>query len=382
MDRFDAIVAGSGPAGLAAACTLCGAGMKTALIDKCFFPRDKLCGGLLSSRTRQVFESIFGGEWAPGIEMQTCGARVLDRKGLLTSVENAPPLYLTSRKTFDSHLFALTEKKGPSLFMGSPVVSIGNDPGQVVLRNGTVLTADFIIGADGVTSRIREGLFPDSFDKNRHALCLQTDVPLQDLRNPPDQPEVYFGFIRWGYGWVFPKKDRVSIGVGGSLSRNRDMKKTFVDFYRHTTGKEPRSVRGHYMPCGDYLKRPGKKNVLLAGDAAGLVDPITGEGIAFAMESGKYAAEAVLKAARSGEPGRAYDLYLTGYKDMVQFFRPAKVIRRFIFPGFAQKRFIRAMSRPKGSMVLQSYMDVIAGEKSYYRFICSVAGRMLINSLS
>jgi len=380
MKRFDVIIAGSGPAGLAAAHILCSAGMKTALIDKSFFPRDKLCGGLLSSRARQVFETIFEGEWGPGIETETCSARVLDRNGLLTSVDDSPPLYLTSRKTFDSYLFAMTEKKGPSTFLGSPVVSVGSGPDHVVLRNGTVLAADFIIGADGVTSRVREALFPDSFDKNRYALCLQADVPFQIPKKPPIHPEIYFGFIRWGYGWVFPKKGRIAIGIGGALSRNRDMKKTFVEFYRHITGEEPCVVRGHYMPFGDYLKRPGKKNVILAGDAAGLVDPITGEGIAFAMESGKYAAEAVLKAAQSGEPARAYDFYLTGYKDMVRFFRPAKFIRRFIFPGFAQERFIKAMSHPKGPMVLESYMDVIAGKQSYYRFIGSMAGRMLINS--
>lgn len=380
MQRFDAIVAGAGPAGLAAAHVLCSGGMKTALIDKSFFPRDKLCGGLLSSRARQVFEDIFQGEWGACIEKETSSARVLDPVGLLTAVDDSPPLYLTSRKTFDSHLLSLTEKRGPAIFLGSPVKSVSHGPERVILGNGTVLEGDFLIGADGVTSRIRECLFPASFDKGRYALCLQADVPFQDLKNPPACPEVYFGFIRWGYGWVFPKKDRVSIGIGGSLSRNREMKKAFSEFYRHITGRDPCRTRGHYMPFGDYVKKPGSKNILLAGDAAGLVDPITGEGIPFAMESGKYAAEAILAAAGVGRPERAYDLYLDRYNGMVNFFKPAKVIRRLIFPGLAQKRFIRAMSHPKGAMVLKNYMDVIAGEKNYYRFICSAAVRMLMNS--
>jgi menaquinone-9 beta-reductase len=371
VKRYDVIIAGSGPAGLAAAHVLCSAGMKVALIDRCTFPREKLCGGLLSTRTRTVFESIFGEEWGPGIETETCSAQVFDKKGLLASVDDSHPLYLTSRKTFDSHLLALTEKKGPDLFFGSQVISINHDC-QVSLRNGMVLTSDFIIGADGVTSRVREGLFPGSFDKNRYALCLQADVPYQDLHILRIYPEVYFGFIKWGYGWVFPKKDSLSIGIGGSLSRNRGMKNIFIDFYRHISGKEPHSVKGHYMPFGDYLKEPGRRNILLAGDAAGLVDPITGEGIAFAMQSGKYAAESILQAAQAGKTTRAYEFYKVKYNDMVRFFKPAKLIRLGMFPGFSQARFIKAMSSRGGAMILKNYMDVIAGRKTYYGFCLSI----------
>jgi menaquinone-9 beta-reductase len=372
MKKFDVIIAGSGPAGMAAAHVLCSSGMKVALIDKCTFPREKLCGGLLSSRTRTVFEGIFGEEWGTGIEIETCSARVFDRKGLLASVDNSHPLYLTSRKTFDSHLLTLTEKKGPSFFFGSPVLSVNRDSGQVFLKKGTILASDFIIGADGVTSRVREGLFPGSFDKNRYALCLQADISYHDFNNVPMHPGVYFGFIKWGYGWVFPKKDSISIGIGGSLSRNKDMKKIFTDFYRYITGKEPDGIRGHYMPFGEYLKNPGEKNILLVGDAAGLVDPITGEGIAFAMQSGKYAAESILRAVQAGDTTRAYEFYKTQYYDMVRLFKPAKLIRLGMFPGFSQTRFIKAMARPGGAMILKNYMDVIAGRKTYYGFCLSI----------
>jgi geranylgeranyl reductase family protein len=366
MKNFDVVIAGCGPAGSAAAHVLCSAGMKVALIDKCVFPRDKLCGGLLSTRARSVFEGIFGNAWGPAIESETYGVRFFGRNGLLNSVGSSYPLYQTSRFTFDAYLLELAAKKGPEMVHGASVASVDRERNQVILKNGTVFRSDFIIGADGVTSRVRSSLFPGPFDKNAHALCLQTEVPRDWVRERKSLPEIYFGFVRWGYAWVFPKKDSLNIGMGGSYSVNREMKQLFTDFFRHVVGRDPQHIKGHYISFGNYLKTPGRGNILLTGDAAGLMDPLTGEGISFALLSGRFAAESILQAAQRGVPGKAYDFYKSRYYSIVRFFSPAKLMRYFVFPRFSEARLLKAL--PRAAVLFENYLALLAGQTSYYGF--------------
>jgi len=364
MNKYDVAVVGSGPGGAASAYILSASGMKVALIDRCVFPRNKLCGGLLSGRAKTAFESVFGESWRPAIECETRGARFFGRDGLLNSIGSSYPLYLTSRKAFDSYLLELASKKGSKIFHGVPVASI--DKNRVNFKGGTSFTSDFIIGADGATSRVRNCLFPDSFHKEDYALCFQTELPRSELRETKLLPEIYFGFVRWGYAWIFPKGESLSIGIGGSLSKNGNMKNLFTHFFRHVTGRDPESIKGCYTPLGNYSKRPGIGNALLVGDAAGLVDPITGEGIAFALMSGKFAAESILKAANDGTPHKAYDLYKPAYRSITRFFSPAKVLRNFLYPSYPQARLVRAL--PRATEIAEGYLGLIAGRMNYYSF--------------
>ncbi|HQG31587.1 MAG TPA: hypothetical protein PLA83_06635, partial [Deltaproteobacteria bacterium] len=208
--------------------------------------------------------------------------------------------------------------------------------------------------------------FPDSFHKEDYALCFQSEIPRSELRETKPLPEIYFGFVRWGYAWVFPKGETLSIGIGGSLSKNRNMKNLFTRFFRHVTGRGPESIRGCYTPLGNYSKKPGIGNALLVGDAAGLVDPITGEGIAFALMSGKFAAQSILKAANSGIPHMAYDFYKPSYRSITRFFSPAKMLRHFLYPSYPQARLIRAL--PRATEIVESYLGLIAGRMNYYEF--------------
>lgn len=366
MNDYDVAIVGSGPGGAASAYLLSSAGMNVALIDRCVFPRNKLCGGMLSGRTRAAFESIFGNAWGPAIESEMPGARFFGRDGLLSSIENSYPLYLTTRKTFDNYLLELASKQGPKIFHGVAVKSIDRDGKRVNLRDGTSFTSDFIIGADGATSRVRSCLFPGTFHKKDYALCFQTEIPRADIPETKALPEIYFGFVNWGYAWVFPKGESLSIGMGGSLSKNTGTRQLFTQFFRHVTGREPEDVKGCYTPLGNYSKKPGMRNTLLVGDAAGLVDPITGEGIAYALMSGKFAAESVLKAASLGAPNKAYDLYKPSYNSITRFFSPAKILRLLLYPSYPQKRLIRAL--PRATEIVENYLGLIAGRMNYYEF--------------
>ena len=133
--------------------------------------------------------------------------------------------------------------------------------------------------------------------------------------------------------------------------------------------------KGHPIPFGNYRSRPGRANVLLAGDAAGLVEPVTGEGIAFAMQSGRLAAEAIIAASNLSAPASALPLYLPGYRCLTTSFRHARVMRGLVFPAATRPIFLRVLARSR--TVATRYLDLLAGEIDYATYARFLAGVLI-----
>jgi len=145
---------------------------------------------------------------------------------------------------------------------------------------------------------------------------------------------------------------------------------------------DPKRFKGHHLPFGDFREVPGRGAILLAGDAAGLVDPITGEGIAFAMKSGQLAAQAALDALAQQTPERALRLYQTNLKEMHRNLRIARRLRRIIFAPRWQGAFVSTFRR-SGTVRMQ-YMRLLAGEVEYPALAWSVLRRLpkyLVNAV-
>ncbi len=320
-NHFDVIIVGGGPAGSAASFTLANSGISVCVVDRYTFPRDKLCGGLLTLRSKKIFDEIFGISWDPVIDMVSRGVRFYYKSNLLNSVEDYKDLYFTTRYNFDNYLLRQSEKAGTNLFLGNAVKSINIKDNSIALGNGTLLTYDYLIGADGVNSIVARTLFGKSFDKSTIAYALEIEIPINDKYKRIDDPEIYFGVVRWGYGWVFPKKDTLTTGIGGLHEKNEDIKKEFLDFLKMRFGEVPEvKIKGNYLPFGNYREQPGGNNILLCGDAAGLVDPITGEGIAFAMQSGHFAALSIIDVLKKNTSMTVLDLYIEKYKLYMEFY--------------------------------------------------------------
>ena len=122
-------------------------------------------------------------------------------------------------------------------------------------------------------------------------------------------------------------------------------------------------LRGSAIPFGNFVGRPGRGSTLLVGDAAGLVEPLTGEGIAFAVQSGADAAQAIIEAARMNAPARALALYLPRYRSIVRSFRDVRLLRVLVFSRATRTLFLRALNGNR-RMVLK-HMDVLAGDADY-----------------
>jgi len=376
--RFDVVVIGGGPAGSAAAHIMSGTGMNVAVIDKAIFPRNKLCGGLLTERSQAVFKSIFGEGWEPAIETVSDSIAFYYRDRFLNQLDSYRRIYFTSRPNYDAFLLELAAKKGAKVFQGRIVSSIDLQNRTIILADGQKIQADFIIGADGVNSRVSK-LIAGSRDR-RHTLAfgLECEIPRDLLKRSVQSPEIYLGIARWGYGWVFPKKNSVTVGLAGLLNSNSSLRSNFEQFLRQICGFLPDiPYEGHHIPFGYYLNMPGRAATLLVGDAAGLVEPVTGEGIAFAMLSGRYAGEAVVQAAEQGDPNAALDLYLVGYRKITSLLKQAKWMRYLLFPEISQKLLVKAL--PHSQSIMKKYMDLIAGDIDYVDYFSHIFKRLIRN---
>ncbi|MBD3304820.1 geranylgeranyl reductase family protein [candidate division KSB3 bacterium] len=383
MTHYDTIIVGAGPAGSAAAAVLAAAGMHVLLLDKAVFPRDKLCAGGVSGRSRKLFSQIFAADWQPAVNYTTHGIAVYFRQDRLNAVRNYRPVYLTSRRQFDTYLLALAQQRGAQILQDAPVRSVNAAGRSVSLANGKTLTADFIIGTDGVLSRVAQSLGRRVLDRRRLTLGLEVEMPREALPRQVTLSEIYFGYVKWGYGWVFPKSETLTIGLGALWSATPHLKPIFIDFLQHLLGTVPDvPIRGHFLPFGTYRRPQGREAVLLAGDAAGFVEPITGEGIAFAMQSGQLAAQAILQAAARQAPTQAYRLYRRRLRPLISTFDYARILGYLVFPNCWQSLFVTTLRRT--DLPIRKQMDLLADELPHKKLLwisLTKLGQHILNRL-
>ena len=323
-DRFDALVVGAGPAGSIAALVLARGGARVALVDKATFPRDKACGDLVGPRGVQLLTDL--DLIVPGaipvrdmIVVGPTGRRV--RLPCFPGRTYADHALAVPRTSFDAMLHEAAIAAGAVPFIGQAVEPLEGSSGidGFAFAGGMRLRADTIVGADGATTRVGEAAGLVDHDRVMWGFAIRSyldqvvDLPAIVLWEPS----------RWralpGYGWLFPGPDgRANVGLGvGTLadrtagSRAVQQMPEFLDHLQRLDllrpGPHPSARLGGWLKMGMVGTTPAAGRVLLVGDAAGLVNPLQGEGIAQAMRSGHAAATAVL--ATSGRPGRAATRY-------------------------------------------------------------------------
>jgi len=359
---FDLVVIGGGPAGSAAGMRARQLGLRVAIIDKARFPRDKLCGGLVSGRSLGHLQRIFGLE--PTAPMfKTARAVRFDWQGEALSQFEAPHnLHFTMRADFDAWLLAQAQTAGCQVFTGQR--SFDLDEGNALIKlQDLVLSYRALIGADGVNSAVARHLFGRAFDPATIGFGLECEI----ARGPEHAEipmQIDFRAVDWGYGWVFPKADSLTVGIAGLQAENADFKARMAA-YLQAGGFDAGAARikGHFIPFGDFSRNPGRDNILLAGDAAGLVDPMTGEGIAHAIDSGALAAEAVATALQQGAPARALAIYKGKLRPLHRELGKVNRLRGYAFqPGLAT-RFRDKLTNSEA--LQQAFFDLLEGHMTY-----------------
>lgn len=300
---YDVIIIGAGPAGSYAGYLLADMGFNVALIDRKTFPRDKLCGGLLTFKTAELLKPVCPVETLP--KFNIVRSHIFYQDQLAASFRLLSSAYTVRRIQLDAHLVETARKQGIHIYLGVPIREIDFTRKEVCLSDRRILKYSALIGADGAQSTVRQIA---ALPKNEMGFCLETHVPWNLLKNSErllsGGIEVYYGDFPNGYGWIFPCKDSVAVGVG-NLAQGIPERDILAQYYRFLTrvlsvNSTHIKPTGAYLPSGTsvVLGAPQYKDLCLIGDAAGLIDPFTGEGIYYALLSAKTAAESIA----SGEP--------------------------------------------------------------------------------
>ncbi len=321
---WDALVIGAGPAGCAAAYDLAALGRRVLLLDRAAFPRPKACAGGLTMKAvralRYPIDPVVR-RWINSIDLEGPARHSGDNRERRTVGRRAPVCAMTVREELDNFCLAKTSERGAQFrrIASISAVAAGEDRVTLHCSDGQAFAARFLIGADGVHSAIRTLCFPQAAAGEggwfRKGFALEANVA---YRQPDEQFPLVFDFAAEcaaeagalrGYGWLFPRDTHVNVGLyteetaPGAPALSRARLEAYIAA-RCGAGRDVSAPVGQFLGLGAAAYRPPQKTrVLLAGDAAGFVDPLTGEGIYGAVRSGQAAASAVEASMRSGAPG-------------------------------------------------------------------------------
>ncbi len=302
---YDVAVVGAGPAGAAAARAAAAAGARTLLIDRATPPRYKRCGGgLLGVSTDVSGLELRQGVSGPGVRRGTGGADVrpvvrdevttltatLDGRFGWTRRAGSTIFRTVDRDTFDAALVDAAADAGATVRTGVVVTGAEESRAQVrlLLRGHRSVLARRVVAADGVASRLAALV---------GVRCAQTDLGLEgEFPAPPGwagRALLDWGPVPGSYGWLFPKGRRVTVGVIGDRARASALRAYYAALVARLGLGVPEVEGGHHTRVrapGSPLVSAGGR-ILVAGDAAGLLEPWTREGISFALRSGRLAGE-------------------------------------------------------------------------------------------
>ena len=380
----DVIVAGGGPAGATAARRLARAGVRVLLVERFPLPRQKPCGGGISTRVLGRFPWL--PEALPRIATHPVSSLYLEGPsgGVFRMQSDGPAVLLIRRIEFDYLLVSLAREAGAEILPSTAIAQARQDRDAVTLRtrDGRELRAPIVIAADGVNSVIarRLGMNP-GWPASRLALDMMEETPVDALRAAePDTLSVFYGYGgAHGYAYIFPKRDHVNVGIGYVLPYFKarvevtpyDLQRTFVGDLRARGLMDGESQRGNFtpflIPIGGPLRRTAAGRVLLAGDAGGFVNGFSAEGIYYAMVTGELAADAVLAARQQQavNPAAARRAYVRAWKQEIGAeLRDSVLVQKYLFHSAARMdRVVRgAQTRPEFSRIL---VDYARGRTSY-----------------
>lgn len=273
----DVLIVGAGPAGSAAAYDLCRSGKSVLLLDRHTFPRHKACAGGLTVKTLQALrysvDPVIGKQCRDLVV-----GRGLDRKAEFSGQHMI--CAMTVRSELDAFCLEKAVAAGARFQTIGRIIAIRKYRSFVdIITEGGSFRAEFLIGADGAHSRVRN--LSGEFTRRYHGFAIEGRLPC----DPQSLPKMEFDFhvAAAGYGWLFTGSPRVAL-------KKQDLR----DYaWRKLGRKDVGAISGHHLGMGGWRYHPRCPRILLAGDAAGMVDPLLGEGLYNAVKSGQLAARAI-----------------------------------------------------------------------------------------
>lgn len=359
--EFQTIVVGAGPAGALAAWELARAGRSVALLEQHALPRAKTCGGGLVWRGRRRLPR----EFVLPLERECRRARLRLAPGSepIEIARDQPIVSMTMRAELDLALVELARAAGALVLERTRLVELSLGAAGVRLSTSAgAFEARTLVGADGARGLVARLAGWSETLATIPALEAEVEVGPEALARIAGAAQFDFGVVPHGYAWCFPKREHLSVGVLSMRRGTKDLAARLREYLAQLglDGAHVRDLSGCVIPV-----RPrecfARGPVLLVGDAAGLVDPLTAEGLSLAIESGRLAGQAL--AAHAGDAraaGREYE----------------RALRRELLPELARARWFAhlAYQRPALSQRIlrrnaraacEVLGDVVSGTRGY-----------------
>ncbi len=332
INKFDVVIVGAGPAGCSAAIRLADSGLKIALLDKASFPRDKTCGdalsvdvvnqlAMLSEDLAKDFEKLAEKMPSYGVQIFSPNHKHVDIPFIHNGKKSCG--FICERMNFDNFLFKhVKQYSNISIYEDCTVTSVENNSSNVLIKtNKENFSAEIIIACDGAHSIVAKNLSDINVEKKHYSAGLR--VYYEGVKSFHEENFIelhFFKDILPGYLWIFPLPDnKANVGIGmlsSAVSKKKvNLKTTLQDLIkthpnlieRFKDARPLETIKGYGLPLGSKKRNISGERFLLTGDAAALIDPFSGEGIANAIRSGRVAAEHVMNCFKENNFSAAYN---------------------------------------------------------------------------
>nr|WP_294931342.1 geranylgeranyl reductase family protein [uncultured Flavobacterium sp.] len=363
MKVFDVAIIGSGPAGASAAFELSKSGITTAIIEKETLPRYKTCGGGLVHRGRKNIpfdiSSVVEKEF---YEVDTYFSNTNIK---LTTQRDKPIISMIMRDAFDNLIVEKAKENGVTLLQNHKVTDITFGEIQILHTSEGDIQAKFIISADGALSPIAKMAGWKETRTVIPALEYEIEVPLADFERLSKNVRFDIDAIPNGYGWCFPKKNHLSVGVCILIKTKQkiDLKKHYNQYLEvlGITEVINEEAHGFVIPVSHRTDTFVQKNVFLIGDSAGFADPLLAEGISNAILSGVLAAESIIESKL--DPFRASELYHEKLeKSIIPEIKAGVILSKIFYTKRVLRNFV---AKKYGSFLSNAITDVFMGVRTY-----------------
>lgn len=377
MKTFDVAVIGSGPAGASAALKLAENNFSVIIIEKETLPRYKTCGGGFAFRGRR--EMPF--DISSVVEREFYKLDVFfDKVGAHFSPERKDPVIsMVMRDEFDNLLVEKAKEAGTILLQNHKLNDITFNETTILHTSQGDINAKFVIAADGALSPTAKLA---GWKETRYlipALEYEVEVLPQDFERLSKQVRLDFDAVPLGYGWSFPKKNHLSIGVASARRTKINLKEYYRE-YLHTLGiKEVvnESFHGFQIPLTTRTDGFVRKNVFLVGDAAGFADPLSAEGISNAIISGRLAAESIIEGALNSE--KSEELYTQKLEEsLLPELKMGVYLSKLFYENEKARNFL---IKRYGARVCDAMTDILMGDKTYPKNIKKKLREKLVKSI-
>lgn len=330
----DLLVVGAGPSGSIAAFHAARAGLDVTIVDKTSLPRVKPCaGGVATKALLRLPFSI-----SSQVERST-NVLMIGRQGRKAHRLEAPGVIcaFVDRPRFDRFLLDQAEDAGAQFQLIDKLTAVTEGETGVTIETASgAIRARYVIAADGANSTLRRLVMPGT--PLSRGFAVEGKVPLDPDRPVPEM-ELVFDRVQEGYAWIFPKRDHANVGLYTMRTSLAEGRADLQAFALERLGAPITEILGYPLGFGGEEHRPPSERILFVGDAAGMAEPLLGEGIHNAVKTGEIASHLIIDAVKTGALIRdRYDTALAPVRRDIHLCR--RVAERVFY---AKMSYLRAM---------------------------------------